>query len=204
MLRLPVILPLMLALMAGGYMEFVDRISSYPANSQKADAIIVLTGGSNRLARGMELLRNDRATRMLISGVNPDLSDQGLKNALYQDSSDPACCIFVGREAADTVGNAMETARWIMAGQYRRLHIVTSAYHMPRALLEFRRHLPDDAVLIPQPVQANRVHLDEWWQPNGSSVFLLTEYTKFLIGSLRLALFGKANIDGGILPTPLT
>ena len=46
-----------------------------------------------------------------------------------------------------TRGNAAETAEWARAHQVRSLIVVTSAYHMPRALAELGRDLPDVATL---------------------------------------------------------
>jgi uncharacterized SAM-binding protein YcdF (DUF218 family) len=61
--------------------------------------------------------------------------------------------ITLGRIATSTRGNGMEIAGWARERDIASLRIVTAGYHMPRALLELRRNLPD-VVLVPHPVQA--------------------------------------------------
>ena len=46
------------------------------------------------------------------------------------------CCVDLGFTAADTVGNARETATWAKSMGYDSLIVVTADYHMPRAMLE--------------------------------------------------------------------
>jgi uncharacterized SAM-binding protein YcdF (DUF218 family) len=53
------------------------------------------------------------------------------------------CCVDLGYDAIDTVGNALETAKWVRAHNYRRVLVVTSNYHMPRSLLELHRIDPE-------------------------------------------------------------
>ncbi len=43
------------------------------------------------------------------------------------------CCVDLGFTAADTLGNARETAEWARSLGYHSLILVTADYHMPRA-----------------------------------------------------------------------
>lgn len=131
-------------------------LENYPTGSAKADAIVVLTGGIGRVERGVKLLKSDRGDVMFITGVGRDVKLNELANVLGMDSADPVLegahpRIVLGREATNTVGNAQETAAWLEAEGYRSFYLVTSYYHMPRSLLEFREANPD-ATILPAPV----------------------------------------------------
>ena len=98
------------------------------------------------------------------------------------------CCIELGHDAADTVGNARETAAWAKAGNYRSLRLVTSDYHMPRSLAVFRRAMPH-IDLIAHPVFSDSVHMESWWRSPGTAGLLASEFNKFLI--VRLSGLGE-------------
>lgn len=151
------------------------------------DAIVVLTGGSERLHTGLELLREGRAEALFVSGVYRDTD----LDALLRDEGvvEPALRkrIIIGHVATDTVGNAIETAVWMRETRRQSLRLVTAAYHMPRSLLEFRAALPEVRV-VPHPVFPSHVKQESWWQFPGTAALLATEYTKYLVARLRLLL----------------
>ena len=68
---------------------------------------------------------------------------------------------------------------------YGSIIVVTSNYHMPRALAEVARVLPG-VTLIPYSVVDNNVHLDPWWSYPGTTKLLLSEYLKYLPALGRL------------------
>jgi uncharacterized SAM-binding protein YcdF (DUF218 family) len=59
--------------------------------------------------------------------------------------------VTIDRAAATTRGNALATADWVHANGIHSLLVVTAAYHMPRALTELARTLPE-VTLYPLPV----------------------------------------------------
>ncbi len=138
-----------------GFASFAGRVSSMerPDPGLRADAIIVLTGDRGRLAAGGEALRVGQASRMLISGVHSAVSEADILAQTGLPQSQLDCCITLGRQARDTVGNAAESAQWAAASGYQSLIIVTSDYHMPRSLLEMKRAMPD-AEFIAYPVRS--------------------------------------------------
>jgi len=164
----------------GGLVWFVSGISDEPAAFEApADGIVVLTGGADRLAVGLDLLKRGEAQRLLISGVHPDtgaadLSENSIGTAELFD-----CCIDLGRAAHNTRGNALEAADWATSHAYKRLIIVTSDYHMPRTLIEFRAAMPH-IQLLPYPVRPRDIHLDNWWRYPGTARLLASEYAKYL------------------------
>lgn len=150
----------------------------------RTDAIVVLTGGSDRLTTAMDLLANDKADKLFVSGVYRGVDVRQLLNLFQQSPQDLSCCVFLGYEADNTQGNATETADWIAAQDARSLRLVTATYHMPRSLLEFRRHMPAIKI-VPHPVFPEPFKHDDWWLWPGSSWLLVSEYSKYLVAVVR-------------------
>jgi uncharacterized SAM-binding protein YcdF (DUF218 family) len=153
------------------------------------DAIVVLTGGRQRLESGLALLADGKAKKLFISGVNPRVDRDALLRALGPAAAREACCIVLGREADNTYGNAWETAGWMRGEGYRSLRLVTSWYHMRRSLLEFSRAMPRVAI-IAHPVFAHHVDPEGWWGWHGAIPIVVGEYHKYLAAWLR-PLFDK-------------
>jgi uncharacterized SAM-binding protein YcdF (DUF218 family) len=183
-----------LLMMAGlGFLLFWALIhQGQPQDLRRADAIVALTGGEARIPEAVRLLSQGKGRRLLISGVNPTTTRQELASLAPNSQHLFRCCIDVGREARDTVGNADETSQWARERRFRSLIVVTADYHMPRSLAELRRTLPD-IELIPYPVQQRNVHVDTWWAHPGTLQLMLTEYLKFMPSFTRCysVLFGR-------------
>ena len=140
-------------LWGGGLVWFVARLgAASPDPGATADAIVVLTGGSRRLEAGLALLEAGKGKKLFLSGVARGVSVDSVLRQAPEAERFGACCIVLGHAAADTIGNAAETAEWLAAEDYHSFHLVTADYHMERALLEFRRVLPPSTGIIPDPV----------------------------------------------------
>lgn len=179
---------------AGGLVLFIRGLSraapaGAAAEQEQTEAIAVLTGGSERLAAGLELLAAGRAQKLFVSGVYHGVDVDELLRVARRSPGDLECCIVLGYTADNTEGNAQETASWMRAEGFRSIRLVTANYHMPRSLLEFRMALPDVAI-IPHPVAPIRVRLDRWWSSPGTATLLMTEYSKYLLAWVRYALMG--------------
>lgn len=183
---------LLAALWVAGLVWFAGKAAGAPRpGPARTDAIVVLTGGSERIATGLTLLAQRRADQLFISGVETGVA---LDELLVLAERTPGVLdhrITVGYRAADTLGNAEEAAGWMRARGFRSLRLVTPNYHMPRSLLAFRRLLPDIAI-HPHPVQPETVHLDDWWLWPGTTRLLISEYHKYLASWLRFALSADA------------
>ena len=149
-----------------------------------SDAIVVLTGGKLRVEAGVELLAAGMAKKLFISGVNQRVERDELLHALGPLAERAQCCIAVGHEADNTLGNARETATWMREEGYQSLRLVTSWYHMPRALLEFTRAMPE-MTIIAHPVFAHHVEPERWWNWHGAPLLLIGEYDKYLAAWAR-------------------
>lgn len=179
---------LLALLWLGGLVIFAESLHDLDANvmdadPQPVDAIVVLTGGSERLRTGLELLKQGKAKKLFISGVHPGLS---LDNILGNLEIDPAlreCCIILGHAAGSTEGNAEETQNWLALENYHSIRLVTANYHMARSLLLFHSLIPD-ITIVPHPISPETVKLDDWWSHAGTASLLVTEYNKYLFARL--------------------
>ncbi len=151
---------------------------------RRTDAIVVLTGGIGRLRQGFELLAQDRAQQLFVSGVERGVEVSELLRIDRIAPPELACCVVLGYEAGDTRGNAEETAAWMREQGFDTLRLVTAVYHMPRSLLEFRLAMPEVEIL-PHPVFTTNFKQADWWRWPGSAWLLAREYSKFLFAWLR-------------------
>ncbi len=175
-----------LVLLAIGFIVFansVDREHVVPQGP--ADGIAVLTGGVARIDEAMKLLAEGKAKRVLITGVNRTTTTDELKELASQGDQYFSCCVDIDKEARNTIDNATETSQWVALNHYGSIIVVTSNYHMPRALAELARVMPG-VTLIPYSVVDNNVHLQRWWTYPGTTRLLLSEYLKYLPALTRL------------------
>ncbi|MEL7048806.1 MAG: YdcF family protein [Pseudomonadota bacterium] len=168
-----------------GFVVFANAaMRSSVAALSKSDAIVVLTGARLRIEEGMRLLDQGLGRRMLISGVNQVTSRQDIK-ALLKASDRFDCCVDLGYEARNTSGNANEIANWARQRDFRKLIVVTSNYHMPRAMAELGR-VHRDATLIPHVVVPETFRNGPWWLNYNVTKLLANEYLKYLPAVIQL------------------
>jgi uncharacterized SAM-binding protein YcdF (DUF218 family) len=159
LLRFLLLAPLLAALLLGaGFLWFLDAASAPPADpARPTDGIAVLTGGGERVQTGLRLLAEGKARLLLVSGAHPDVTLGDLARAAGLGPGDLAGRVSLGRAARTTRGNAAEIAAWARAEQLSSIRVVTAGYHMPRALLELRRALPEAELLafpvVPAPLR---------------------------------------------------
>lgn len=168
-----------------GFVLFANAINTVPPPPPVADGIVALTGGEARIAEAVRLLSQKKGKRLLITGVNPQTKKEELQRLLDDGSELFDCCIDLDHNARDTIGNAEETHEWVEEQGFTSLIVVTSSYHMPRALVELGRELPG-VRLHPYPVTPPSSQLDAWWSHPGTLKLLLSEYVKYIPAVLRL------------------
>ena len=141
-----------------------------PLDGRATDAMVVLTGGAGRIDRGLALLQEGAAKRMLISGVDRSVRPSEL--AAQYDAPERlfSCCITLGREAIDTRSNAIETSRWLERRHFKTVRLITTDWHMRRAALELRQAVPGRLTIIYDAVPSRP-----------SLTMLLREYNKYLL-----------------------
>ncbi|MCJ8159241.1 YdcF family protein [Sphingomonas sp. LaA6.9] len=167
--RILSIVPLLWALGFAAFTIWLPR----PVDGETTDAIVVLTGAPGRIERGLALLEDKRAKRMLVSGVYRDVKPHELALAQHAPMALFDCCIDLGREATDTRSNAQETADWIRKHDYRSVRLVTTDWHMWRARHELERALDGNVRIVGDAVRSD---------PGFAMLF--KEYHKYLLSCL--------------------
>jgi uncharacterized SAM-binding protein YcdF (DUF218 family) len=188
-----------LVLLIIGFIVFANGIErAHQVPQRPADGIAVLTGGAARIDEAMKLLAAGKAKRVLITGVNRTTTTEELKDLASQGDQYFTCCVDIDKEARNTIDNATETSEWVALNRYGSIIVVTSNYHMPRALAELARAMPG-VTLIPYAVVDNNVHLDPWWSYPGTTRLLLSEYLKYLpaLGRLGATDLVRMLLSGG-------
>lgn len=190
--RLSLALLLLAVIVAGwDFAAFVARVGRLrtPDDMPRADAVVVLTGAPGRIAHAVDLVARGAGARLLVSGVHPDISEADLRGSQGGSAAIWECCVDLGRQATSTLENADETAEWVRAHGYRRLILVTSDYHVPRALVELSRALPE-VEFLPWPVRTGIDPNRAWSEPRAfRQVFL--EWAKYR----TTLLFGPLDIE---------
>jgi len=177
-----------LLVLIGGFLWFALHVvkEEWPLD-RAADGIVALTGGASRIADAVELLASGRGRRLLITGVGATTNTAELVRLAPDYERWFSCCIDLDYTAINTVGNAAQTRRWARERGFRSLVVVTSDYHMPRAMLEIGHRLPD-VTLIPFPVVTGQARAEPWWSNTGSAKILVFEYLKFIVAAARIGL----------------
>jgi uncharacterized SAM-binding protein YcdF (DUF218 family) len=179
---------------AVGFVGFLSQLrASETKPDSKADGIVVLTGGSSRVSDAMELLAGGYGKRLLISGVHPTNAASDISRSLPDNPSLPdnqsllGCCVDLDRSAVNTRSNAAETRRWVRERGFKSLIVVTSNYHMPRAIVELSHAMPD-VELIPFSVIGDKWRDEPWWTSGATVRLLLSEYVKYVAAEVRVRL----------------
>src|SRR5499426_2390657 len=175
-------------LLVGGFVWFVSQIASEEVTiDTRADGIVALTGAAARIPDAIELLATERGKRLLITGVHRATSSKEIARITPLYSKYFTCCIDLDRSALNTFGNALEARRWAREHNFNSLIVVTSNWHMPRAMAELAHQLPD-VTLIAYPVISEKVKTEPWWSNTDTARLLLGEYLKYLFALMRMRL----------------
>ena len=187
-----------------GLLAFADRVQGSTPNRAptQAQGIVALTGANSneRLSAAMGLLEDGYGRRVLVSGVNPMASRADVRRVSRAVRRLYDCCVDLGFTAADTVGNARETASWAAAMRYQQLIIVTADYHMPRAMLELNAALRGTGITAQTyAVPTASLKARDWWRNPGAARLMVVEYCKYLAILGREAVLGLGPRDA---PSP--
>jgi uncharacterized SAM-binding protein YcdF (DUF218 family) len=175
----------LLGLLIAGFIWFADSIASMaPPEQPKADAIIVLTGGYSRIEQAIDLLDQGAGSRLLISGVNPKTTSSTIRRVTQSSATLFACCVDIGYQALDTIGNANEAATWIHSNRYKSILVVTNNYHMRRSLHELRSASPETEFIAYPVVNADLINTNWFTKPDVLRT-ITSEYLKFIVAWVR-------------------
>ena len=175
-------------LLGAGFFWFVGQIQDEEVRLDgKADGIVVLTGAATRIPDAINLLTSDYGKRLLITGVHRTTSEREIARLNALNERIFACCIDLDKSALNTLGNAIETRRWVRDRGFTSLIVVTSSWHMPRAMVELSHQLPD-AKLIAFPVVSEKIRSEPWLTNPEIAKLLLSEYLKYVFAVVRIKL----------------
>jgi len=174
-----------------GLLWFAQAIPAQVADTTtRTDAIVVLTGGAERIETALALLDEGLADHLFVSGAGLQVKTGDLLPRTPGLKAEVGEKITVGTVAANTPGNALETAAWAESMNVRSIRLVTAAYHMRRSLLEFHAAMPG-VTIVPHAVFPPNVKSD-WWRWPGTASLIAREYTKFVV-TWALQRLGIAN-----------
>jgi uncharacterized SAM-binding protein YcdF (DUF218 family) len=184
----PVVLAVGVLLFASGFFWFVRQIPlAENAPARNADGIVVLTGGAFRINDALELLSTGYGRRLLITGVNRTTRAYELSRLMPEHRRWFTCCVDLDYSAINTIGNAVETRRWVEARRFKSLIVVTANFHIPRAMAELEHEIPD-AALVPHAVVSDRVKVESWPENPATARLLFLEYLKYIVARVRMIL----------------
>lgn len=194
-----------------GFIWFIGEVPRQSLDdkpsTQKAALGVVLTGGHGRITHGLITLYEGRVSRLFITGVNENASNTDLFSStgdklsmkLYQRYKKQ---IHVGRDARSTRGNALEVKKFLKGQTHSKsILLITSNYHMPRSLHEFRRVFPGSEI-IPEPVFSSQFPAD-WWRNQDSILLLVSEYHKLTISYMMKLLAQETQLSEILANNPL-
>jgi uncharacterized SAM-binding protein YcdF (DUF218 family) len=169
-----------------GFATFTAKVTrmSQAETIASADAIVVLTGGTDRLKPAIALLENGSGKKLLISGVNPETTKKDIVRAYNIAPEMAACCLDIDQIAANTIGNATQSAKWLRLNGFNSVILVTSNYHMPRAEKELHR-LAGGVKITPFPLVNSDLRNWKWLEQPDAFRLILTEYLKYILASAR-------------------
>lgn len=171
-----------------GFVGFLSQLRGAEVKPERqADGIVVLTGGSSRVSDAMELLAGGYGRRLLISGVHPTNDANEISRSVPESKSFINCCVDLDYSAVNTRSNAEQTRRWVHQRGFKSLIVVTSNYHMPRAVVELSHAMPD-IDLIPYAVVGEKWRDEPWWTSGPTFRLLLSEYAKYVAAEVRVRL----------------
>ena len=163
---------------AFGFLAFAVTLPG-PAAETKTDAVIVLTGGPGRIARGLDVLESGLADEMFVSGVDPEVKPNEFAEQFEVPLRTMDCCVTLGFLAVDTRSNAGETAQWLKEKKVDSVRLVTTDWHMARAYSEVASSIPAGVTVITDAVASH---------PNLATLFL--EYNKLLASEVSQGFSG--------------
>lgn len=172
-------------LVAGFIWFWLASVSVAQPDNAKADAVVVLTGGHDRISRGVRLLEAGAGKRLLISGVFKRTTATRLRQLTGAKQDLFACCVDLDYRSRNTRDNASETRRWAEEKGFTSLIVVTSNYHILRAIMELKYAFPK-AELIASPVSSDKGN-SPWANPVNMRLWI-SEYVKYLLALVRVPL----------------
>lgn len=182
------VLSALLLFTAGVFLDFMEATRGYynAAKHEKADAIVVLTGGKGRAEEGLSLLRQGRAELLILSGVNEDADAASIYfySRLVEKEHGS---IVLDKVSRSTYENAEVVSGIVREKGIRSIILITSGYHMKRADFIFRHVMAPDVVIYNYVAPTPNFDVARWWS-GGSLMLVMVEFLKYLWYCLTLGI----------------
>ena len=176
--------------------NFKENILSFTKDNKKESPnIVILTGGTNRIKDGLKMIKDFRKSKksnykILVSGTGIGFTKNSLKNQLGSNF-DPKliqCCIDLDSVSKNTFTNASETFKWAKENDIKEFILITSNYHMPRAILEFENVMPNLKIYT-YTITPDRHEIENWLSSYQTFGLVFSEYCKYIVANLRIKFF---------------
>lgn len=162
-----------------GFSVFAYKINHYQADDNtKTEAIVVLTGGRNRIAEAIKVYNKGVSQKLFISGVEKNTSLEAISQRQAVTFPTEKNAVLLEKQSTNTIENAIQTQAWLKENDIKSIRLVTSNYHIPRSLQEFQHQNPN-LKIVTHPVYSDYV-AKEWWKSIRSFCLIASEYNKFL------------------------
>lgn len=170
----------------GGLVWFIDDMpQGSPAPQTKTKAIVVLTGGNNRISEGLRLLSQKKSPTLMISGVQKGTPLQAVIKASGYQGAVNHRRIALDYNSTTTVENARNVAKWCRQKKISSIRLVTANYHMKRTLIEFNHSLKN-VKIIPHAVNPLDSSRNSWCKDYKVFCLYMNEYHKYLGALIRM------------------
>ena len=164
-------------------------------NNIESTNIVILTGGANRIKDGLKIIENFKNSKIinykiLVSGTGMGFTKNSLKKKLGPNFNSQLiqCCIDLDDVSKNTLTNASETFKWTIRNNIKEFILITSNYHMPRAVLEFKNVMPNLEIYT-YAITPTKHNIENWLSSYQTFSLVFTEYCKFIIAGLRIKFF---------------
>ena len=164
-------------------------------NNIESPNIVILTGGANRIKDGLKIIEAFKNSKninykILVSGTGMGFTKSSLKKKLGPNFNSQLiqCCIDLDGVSKNTLTNASETFKWTNKNDIKEFILITSNYHMPRAILEFKNVMPNLKIYT-YAITPKKHDIKNWLSSYQTFSLVFTEYCKFIIAGLRIKFF---------------
>ena len=164
-------------------------------NNIESPNIVILTGGANRIKDGLKIIEDFKNSKninykILVSGTGMGFTKSSLKKKLGPNFNSQLiqCCIDLDSVSKNTLTNASETFKWTNKNDIKEFILITSNYHMPRAILEFKNVMPNLKIYT-YAITPKKHDIENWLSSYQTFSLVFTEYCKFIIANLRIKFF---------------
>ena len=174
---------------------FKEKVLSFQKyNNTKSSNIVILTGGTNRIKDGLNIINHfDKSKKtnfkILVSGTGKGFSKNSLIKQIGPNFNPKLieCCIYLDSVSKNTLTNAIETSKWANKNNLKEFILITSNYHMPRAILEFKNVMPNHKIYT-FPITPRKHNIKEWIKSYETFILIFNEFCKYIVSNLRIKL----------------